>query len=46
MLIILAGLMQGSFIVPMMLDEGITQEQTDVLMKENPKRFLDDGKPV
>lgn len=27
-------------IVPMMREEGITEEQIDVLLKENPKRFL------
>ena len=28
-------------IVPMMLDEGITREQIDIILRENPKRFLD-----
>jgi phosphotriesterase-related protein len=32
-------------IVPMMLEEGITQQQIDVLMKNNPRLFLDDRKP-
>jgi phosphotriesterase-related protein len=27
-------------VVPMMLDEGITQEQIDVLVRDNPRRFL------
>ena len=28
-------------VVPMLLDEGITPEQIDVLLKDNPRRFLD-----
>ena len=28
-------------VVPMMLDEGITSAQVDVLLKDNPRRFLD-----
>jgi len=28
-------------IVPMMREEGITEEQIDILLKENPKRFLE-----
>ncbi len=28
-------------IVPMMLDEGITRQQIDVILKENPRVFLD-----
>lgn len=28
-------------IVPMMREEGITEEQIEVLLKENPKKFLD-----
>jgi phosphotriesterase-related protein len=28
-------------IVPMMLDEGITREQIDAILKENPRTFLD-----
>jgi len=27
-------------VVPMMLEEGITQEQIDVLVRDNPRRFL------
>ena len=32
-------------IVPMMLENGITEDQINVLMKENPQAFLDDGMP-
>ena len=28
-------------VVPMLLDEGITPEQIDVLLQDNPRRFLD-----
>ena len=28
-------------IVPMLLDEGVTEPQIDVLLRENPRRFLD-----
>ena len=28
-------------VVPMMIDEGITEEQINVILRENPKRFLD-----
>jgi phosphotriesterase-related protein len=28
-------------IVPMMIDEGITEEQINVILRENPIRFLD-----
>jgi phosphotriesterase-related protein len=28
-------------VVPMMLDEGITRQQIDVILKENPRTFLD-----
>lgn len=31
-------------IIPMMLDEGITEAQIDTLMVRNPAAFLDDGK--
>jgi phosphotriesterase-related protein len=30
-----------SNIIPMMKDEGISVEDIDVLIKENPKKFLD-----
>ena len=30
-----------SHIVPMMLDEGITRQQIDVILRENPRVFLD-----
>ena len=30
-------------IVPMMREEGITEKQIDILLKENPRRFLDIG---
>jgi phosphotriesterase-related protein len=28
-------------IVPMLLEEGLTEPQVDVLLRENPRRFLD-----
>jgi phosphotriesterase-related protein len=31
-------------VVPMMLEEGITREQIDVILRENPKKFLDISK--
>jgi len=30
-------------IIPMMLDEGITPQQIDVILKDNPRNFLDMG---